>query len=51
MGSLSRRRVLQGTGMAAAAMAATGPLSPALAVTRKRVAVLGGGMAGLAAAH
>ncbi|MEZ0579522.1 FAD-dependent oxidoreductase [Nocardioides sp. MH1] len=51
MGSLSRRTVLQGTGMAAAAALATGPLSPALAVTRKRVAVLGGGMAGLAAAH
>ena len=30
---------------------ATGPLSPALAVDRRRVAVLGGGMAGLAAAH
>ena len=52
MGSLSRRSVLQGVGVAAGAAAlATGPLSPALAVTRKRVAVLGGGMAGLAAAH
>ncbi|MDZ5621437.1 FAD-dependent oxidoreductase [Nocardioides sp. HM23] len=50
MGSLSRRSVLRGSGVAAAAMA-VGPLSPALALDRRRVAVLGGGMAGLAAAH
>jgi uncharacterized protein with NAD-binding domain and iron-sulfur cluster len=50
MGSLSRRSVLRGSGVAAAALA-VGPLSPALAVTRRKVAVLGGGMAGLAAAH
>jgi len=51
MESLSRRNVLRGSGVAAAALAASGPLSPALAVQRRRVAVLGGGMAGLAAAH
>jgi len=51
MGSFSRRSVLRGSGVAAAALAAAGPLSPALAVQRRRVAVLGGGMAGLAAAH
>ncbi len=50
MGSLSRRNVLRGSGVAAAALA-VGPLSPALALKRRRVAVLGGGMAGLAAAH
>lgn len=50
MGSVSRRSVLRGSGIAAAA-AVTGPLSPALALQRRRVAVLGGGMAGLAAAH
>lgn len=53
MGTVSRRNVLRGSGAAAAALAATsvGPISPALAVERRRVAVLGGGMAGLAAAH
>jgi len=51
MGSLSRRSVLRGSGVAAAALASVGPLSPALAMQRRRVAVLGGGMAGLAAAH
>ena len=52
MESVSRRNVLRGSGVAAAALvAATGPKSPALAVDRRRVAVLGGGMAGLAAAH
>jgi len=51
MGSLSRRSVLRGSGVAAAAMVAGGPLSPAFAAQRRRVAVLGGGMAGLAAAH
>ncbi len=50
MGSLSRRNVLRGSGVAAAALA-VGPLSPALAVSRRKVAVLGGGMAGLSAAH
>ena len=50
MGSLSRRSVLRGSGVAAAAVA-LGPLSPSLALDRRRVAVLGGGMAGLAAAH
>lgn len=50
MRPLSRRTVLAGTGVAAATAAAVGPLAPALAVTRKRVAVLGGGMAGLSAA-
>src|SRR5687767_13299867 len=49
MGSLSRRNVLRGSGVAAAALA-IGPLSPALAVSRRKVAVLGGGMAGLSAA-
>ncbi len=51
MESLSRRNVLRGSGVAAAALVAVGPLSPALALQRRRVAVLGGGMAGLAAAH
>jgi uncharacterized protein with NAD-binding domain and iron-sulfur cluster len=50
MGSLSRRSVLQGSGLAAGALA-MGPIAPALALTRRKVAVLGGGMAGLAAAH
>jgi uncharacterized protein with NAD-binding domain and iron-sulfur cluster len=50
MGSLSRRSVLQGSGLAAGALA-MGPVAPALALTRRKVAVLGGGMAGLAAAH
>ena len=49
MGSLSRRNVLRGSGVAAAGLA-VGPLSPALAVSRRKVAVLGGGMAGLSAA-
>jgi len=49
MNDLSRRTLLWGTG-AAAAMAA-GPVTPALAATGKRVAVLGGGMAGLTVAH
>ncbi|KAA1421287.1 FAD-dependent oxidoreductase [Nocardioides humilatus] len=52
MASVSRRSVLQGAGVAAAATTmATGPTSPALAVTKKRVAILGAGMAGLSAAH
>ncbi len=51
MESVSRRSVLRGSGVAAASLVAMGPLSPALAVRRRRVAVLGGGMAGLAAAH
>lgn len=50
MGEVTRRGLLTGTGAAAATLA-LGPLSPALAVTRRRVAILGGGMAGLAAAH
>ncbi|WP_183094632.1 hydroxysqualene dehydroxylase [Nocardioides stalactiti] len=50
MGSVSRRSVLAGSGVAAAAVA-LGPKSPVLAATRRRVAVLGGGMAGLSAAH
>lgn len=48
-GGLTRRRFLEGAALAAAA---TGWGAPALAATPgKRVAVLGGGMAGLAAAH
>lgn len=50
MQPLSRRSLLAGTGAAAATAAAVGPATPALAVTRKRVAILGGGMAGLSAA-
>lgn len=48
-GGLTRRRFLEGAALAAAA---TGLGAPSLAATPgKRVAVLGGGMAGLAAAH
>ncbi|MGH3948848.1 MAG: hydroxysqualene dehydroxylase [Pseudonocardiaceae bacterium] len=51
---VSRRRLLQGAGVAmAAAGLSLGPVSGAHAASRdrRRVAVLGGGMAGLAAAH
>ncbi len=51
MPELSRRNVLWGAALGASALGAAGPTSPALARTRRRVAVLGGGMAGLAAAH
>ncbi len=47
--NLSRRSLLWGAGATAATV--VGPLSPALAQTGKRVAVLGGGMAGLTVAH
>src|SRR5688500_9812598 len=52
MSDLSRREVLKGAAAGAATLAL--PVSPAIARpggSRKRVAVLGGGMAGLAAAH
>lgn len=53
MGPLTRRSVLRGAGVAAAstALSTVGPLSPGFAATRNRVAILGGGMSGLAAAH
>jgi uncharacterized protein with NAD-binding domain and iron-sulfur cluster len=50
MTELTRRTLVGGAGVVGAA-AAVSRMTPALALTRKRVAVLGGGMAGLAAAH
>lgn len=51
MKPVTRRSVLAGTGAVAATAAAVGPVGPAFgAVTKKRVAILGGGMAGLSAA-
>ena len=50
MTELKRRTLLGSAGFVGATAAAT-RMTPALALTRKRVAVLGGGMAGLAAAH
>jgi uncharacterized protein with NAD-binding domain and iron-sulfur cluster len=50
MTELKRRTLLGGAG-AVGVTAAAYRMTPALALTRKRVAVLGGGMAGLAAAH
>ncbi|MDO7867605.1 hydroxysqualene dehydroxylase [Nocardioides jiangxiensis] len=47
---VTRRSVLGGSAAVAAAGVALGPMSPALAVERRKVAVLGGGMAGLSAA-
>jgi len=50
MTEMKRRTLLGGAG-ALGVTAAASRMTPALALTRKRVAVLGGGMAGLAAAH
>ncbi len=49
--SLPRRTFLGAAAGAAATGLVAGPLSPALALSRRRVVVLGGGMGGLAAAH
>jgi uncharacterized protein with NAD-binding domain and iron-sulfur cluster len=50
MTELKRRTLLGGAGAVGLA-AGVSRMTPALALTRKRVAVLGGGMAGLAVAH